>query len=70
MPGNASGDLQAEKVDTITLALKMQESAGNEYQNKSIGSDFSVILMATQLTAETDSFDDQYDFDATYTAHP
>ena len=68
MPGNASGDLQAEKVDTITLALKMQESAGNEYQNKSIGSDFSVILMATQLTAETDSFDDQYDFDATYTA--
>ena len=68
MPGNASGDLQAEEVDTITLALKMQESAGNEYQNKSIGSDFSVILMATQLTAETDSFDDQYDFDATYTA--
>ena len=68
MPGNASGDLQAEEVDTITLALKMQESAGNEYQNKSIGSDFSVILMATQLTDEKDSFDDQYDFDATYTA--
>ena len=64
----ASGELAANTADTITLALKMQESAGNEYQNKSIGSDFSVILMATQLTAEEDSFDDQYDFDATYTA--
>ena len=64
----ASGELAANTNDTVTLALKMQEDAGNEYQNKSIGSDFSVILMATQLTAETDSFDDQYDFDATYTA--
>lgn len=50
----------------ITLALKMQESAGNEYQNKSIGTDFSVVLLATQYTAETDSFDDQYDANALY----
>ena len=64
----ASGELAANTADTITLALKMQESAGNEYQNKSIGSDFSVVLMATQLTAEEDSFNDQYDFDASYTA--
>lgn len=62
----ASGELAANTADTITLALKMQESAGNEYQGKSIGSDFSVILMATQLTAEEDSFDDQYDKDATF----
>ena len=61
MPGNASGDLQADEVDTITLALKMRESAGNEYQNKEIGSDFVIQLLATQLTAESDSFDDQYD---------
>ena len=61
MPGNASGDLQAEEVDTITLALKMRENAGNEYQNKEIGSDFVIQLLATQLTAESDSFDDQYD---------
>ena len=64
----ASGELAANTNDTVTLALKMQEDAGNEYQNLAIGSDFSVVLMATQLTAETDSFDDQYDFDATYTA--
>ena len=64
----ASGKLEAEEAHTITLALKMQESAGNQYQDKSIGTDFSVIVLATQATAEDDSFDDQYDFDATYTA--
>ena len=68
LANTANGELPAGENDTITLALKMQESAGNEYQNKSIGSDFSVILMASQLTAEKDSFNDQYDFDATYTA--
>ena len=66
MPGNASGDLQAEEVDTITLALKMRENAGNEYQNKEIGSDFVIQLLATQLTAESDSFDDQYDANAEF----
>ena len=64
----ASGKLEAEEAHTITLALKMQESAGNQYQNKSIGTDFSVIVLATQATAEEDSFDDQYDKDAKYTA--
>ena len=69
MPNNASGTLLAEDGKdeaTITLALKMQESAGNEYQDLAIGSDFSVVLVATQLTAETDSFDDQYDKDSEY----
>ena len=61
MPANMSGDLKAEENDTITIALKMQESAGNEYQGLSIGSDFSVILMATQDNVEKDSFDENYD---------
>ena len=65
---SGNGTLEADTADTITIALKMQESAGNQYQNKSIGTDFSVIVLATQATAEDDSFDDQYDFDATYTA--
>ncbi len=60
----ASGALEAGKDHTVTLALKMQESAGNEYQNLAIGSDFSVMLVATQETYEEDSFDDQYDKDA------
>ena len=62
----ASGELLPGESDTITLALKMQESAGNEYQGLAIGSDFSIKLVATQLTYESDSFDDQYDKDAMY----
>ncbi|MBR2908181.1 MAG: SipW-dependent-type signal peptide-containing protein [Clostridia bacterium] len=61
MPGNASGDLLANTSDVVTLAFKMREEAGNEYQNKAIGSDFAIQLLATQLTSEKDSFDDQYD---------
>ncbi len=63
---SASGELEANTSDTVTLALKMRETAGNEYQNLSIGSDFFVQLMATQFTSESDSFDDQYDVQATY----
>lgn len=59
-----NGKLLAGEADTITLAFKMQESAGNDYQNKSIGTDFSVVLNATQLASEFDSFDNQYDVDA------
>lgn len=66
MPGNASGELLADEDDTVTLALKMREDAGNEYQNKAIGSDFIIQLLATQLTSEKDSFDDQYDADAEF----
>ena len=55
-----------KSVETITIALKMQESAGNEYQNKQIGSDFAIQLLATQYTYEEDSFDNQYDKDALY----
>ena len=66
MDTSAYGELAAKTEDTITLVLKMQETAGNEYMNKSIGASFSVQLLATQLTAEEDSFDDQYDVDAEY----
>lgn len=62
----ASGNLKAGEKDTITLALKMQENAGNAYQDLAIGSDFSIQLLATQLTSEFDSFDNQYDVKATY----
>lgn len=64
----ASGKLAEGEAHTITLALKMQESAGNQYQNKSIGTNFSVIVLATQATVEEDSFDDQYDANATFAA--
>ncbi len=57
-----------ENVATGTIVLKMQESAGNEFQDKMIGDSFSVQVMAAQYTHESDGFDDQYDKDAKYTA--
>ncbi len=51
---------------TVTLALKMQETAGNEYQDKEISAGFDVKLFATQWTEEEDTFDELYDKMATY----
>ncbi|MBO5123000.1 MAG: hypothetical protein J6B99_07530, partial [Oscillospiraceae bacterium] len=42
MGTTAYGELKAGESHTITIALKMQESATNEYQDKSIGSAFAV----------------------------
>lgn len=61
MPDNMYGDLGAGASNTVTLALKMREDAGNEYQNKAIGANFSIILIATQDNVESDSFDENYD---------
>ena len=63
---SAAGELAVGEKHTITLALKMQEEAGNEYQDKSIGTTFSVVLLATQLSAENDAFGPDYDKDAAY----
>ncbi len=62
------GKLDAGKEKTLTLALKMRESANNDYQNLAIGSDFAVQLLATQVEAEFDSFGDDYDKDANVVA--
>lgn len=56
--------LSAGDSHTVTIALKMQETAGNEYQGQSIGTDFSIQLIATQYTEESDSFNNQYDENA------
>ena len=56
-----TGTLTAGSTYSMTIVLKMREEAGNEYQNLSIGTDFSVKLIATQLAAESDSFDKNYD---------
>lgn len=56
-----------EPVESVqmTVALHMQESAGNEYQGLSLG-DLNFTLNAAQYTYERDSFDNQYDKDAKY----
>ena len=70
--GNTALDLNAEHKlaagatsGVITLTAKMQESAGNEYQNKSVEG-ITITVVATQDTVESDSKDNQYDKDATY----
>ena len=68
----AGGELDAEKPlaasassDPMTIQGHMQESAGNEYQNLSIEG-ISITVYATQDTVENDSFNNQYDKNATY----
>ena len=60
---DVNGTLLADKEVAFTLVLVMQEDAGNEYQNLSIGSDLSIEVFATQVSHEEDSFDNTYDND-------
>ena len=61
------GTLEAKKSATLGIALKMREEAGNEYKNEALGL-FDIMILATQYTAEEDSFDNQYDKNAQYPA--
>lgn len=60
------GHLAAGKSAYLGIALKMQESAGNEYQGLDLGAAFDIQILATQDTVESDSFNNQYDKDAEY----
>ncbi len=66
------GTLLAGKEAYLGIVLKMQETAGNEYQGLDLGGEFDITIFATQYTYEKDSFNDQYDvnalFDKVYTA--
>lgn len=62
LPTGAEKKNEPEKVGSVqmTVALHMQESAGNVYQGLTLGS-LNFILNAAQYTYEDDAFDDQYD---------
>ncbi len=59
-----TGDLEATKSNIVTIALKMKESANNDYQNQSVGK-LTIHLFATQDTVENDSFGNDYDKNVT-----
>ncbi len=61
------GTLEAGNVASkpLVIVVHMSEDAGNEYQGKSI-SNVSITVVATQASAESDSFDNTYDENATY----
>lgn len=61
--GYSGADYSSSK--TFTLAIKMRETAGNEYQSKSVS--FDVDIVATQFNYENDGFGDPaYDQTAPY----
>ncbi len=54
-----------ETSDKLNIVGKMQETAGNEYQGKTIEG-ISILVQATQDTVEHDSFNNSYDASAKY----
>lgn len=61
-----TGKLEASEVAYLGIALKMQETAGNEYQGLDLGGAFDIMILATQLDSEDDSFGNDYDKDSEY----
>lgn len=61
-----NGHLLANEAEYLGIALKMQESAGNEYQDLDLGGNVDIIIRAAQYTYEKDSFDEKYDENAEY----
>ena len=67
------GELAAQEEAYLGIALKMQETAGNEYQNLGLINQnftFDILIVATQFTAEEDSFGNDYDNDASLDYFP
>ncbi len=54
------GELLKGESATLGIALKMRETAGNEYKNQALGF-FDITIYATQLDSESDSFGPDYD---------
>ena len=70
LPAKGAADVELNPEDahlvttgaqTYCVVLHMQEDAGNEYQNLSVGTGIDVLLYADQYTWENDSFDNTYD---------
>ncbi len=60
------GTLVEDQSAYLGIALKMQESANNDYQGLDLGGAFDIRIFATQLNSEIDSIDKDYDKDAQY----
>jgi len=57
----AAGNEIYEGEVTVCMALHMQEEAGNDYQNLTLGNGFAVKLLASQVSYEKDEFGADYD---------
>ena len=63
---DTDGELLVGEEIVVAIALKMQETAGNDYQGLSIGDSFSIQIVATQLASESDAFGPDYDTDSIF----
>ena len=68
LPAGTQSTTEAVGSVTYCIVLHMQEDAGNEYQNLNVGNNFTVQLVATQMSYEQDAFGSGYDADADYSA--
>lgn len=61
-----TGTMVPNQESYLGIVLQMDPAAGNDYQGLDLGGKFDLKILATQLTKENDSFNDQYDAGATY----
>ena len=61
LPESQSADGYYSGEIVVCISFHMQENAGNDYQDSSIGATFNINLYATQFDFEEDSFDSSYD---------
>ena len=61
MAETIKGELKASESAYFGVAFMMQQTAGDEYQGANLGGTFNVVVTATQLAYESDSFGDDYD---------
>ena len=60
-----AANIGTDVYDTLTISGKMRPEAGNEYQGLAVEG-IAITVYAAQDTVESDSFDNQYDKDASY----
>lgn len=66
IPAEKTGNLAAGATsDAIAISGHMKETAGNEYQGKSIDG-IAITVYATQYTGESDSNNEKYDTEASF----
>ena len=59
-----NGYLKEGEAAYLGIALKMQETAGNDYQGLDLGGVFDIKIVASQYTEEEDIFNNEYDASA------
>ena len=64
LPASQQSPLHDSGEIIVTMAMSMITSAGNEYQDETIGDGFTIKALATQASYEKDSFDELYDNNA------